>query len=100
MSCLKANTIRKTHQPSSTNTFRKILYLFFCPYYRVFLRSRKTKCGNSIVKIGKKKKFRNCGNVIVENEKKKKKEVTKYVKEKKKLSCSQYFYNIFTINHT
>ena len=31
---------------------------------------------------------------------KKKKEVTKYVKEKKKLSCSQYFYNIFTINHT
>ena len=32
--------------------------------------------------------FGNCGNAIAENVK------------KKKLSCPQYFYNIFTINHT
>ena len=47
-------------------------------------------CGNAIAENVKKKKncFGNCGNAIAENVK------------KKKLSRPQYFYNIFTINHT
>ena len=48
----------------------------------------------------KKKCFGNCGNGIAENWKKKKcYEICERVK-KKKLSRPQYFYNIFTINHT
>ena len=57
-------------------------------------------CDNAIAEIGEKKIFcfGNCGNGIVENGKKKCYEICKRVK--KKLSRPQYFYNIFTINHT
>ena len=51
-------------------------------------------------KQGKKKICNNCGNGIAENGGKKSGfEIWGRVK-KKKLSCPQYFYNIFTINHT
>ena len=57
-------------------------------------------CGNAIAEIGRKKNcFGNCGNGIAENGKKKRcYEI--YERVKKKLSRPQYFYNIFTINHT
>ena len=44
--------------------------------------------------------FNNCGNDITENRGKKSYEIYERVKKKKKLLCPQYFYNIFTINHT
>ena len=65
-------------------------------------------CCKNIVKMGCtyhflkkkwKKKSVKCGNGIVENGGKKGYEICEIVK-KKKLSCPQYFYNIFTINHT
>ena len=74
-------------------------------------------CGNGIAENAKKKKncFGNCGNVTAENGKKKfvlaivvmalpkigKKKCYEICERvKKKLSRLQYFYNIFTINHT
>ena len=50
--------------------------------------------------LKKKKKiyFDNCGNPIAENGKKKLWNL--WMSKKKKLSRPQYFYNIFTINHT
>ena len=76
-----------------------------------------TNCGNGIAEIGRKKKLwePNCGNAIAEiGEQKKnlaivamalpkmgrKKSYEIYERVKKKLSRPQYFYNIFTINHT
>ena len=47
--------------------------------------------------FGKKTCFGNCGNAIAENGKKNY-EICEWVK--KKLSRTQYFYNIFTINYT
>ena len=47
-----------------------------------------------------KKNFSNCDNDIAENGKLKKKKLRNLWKSKKKLSRPQYFYNIFTINHT
>ena len=76
-------------------------------------------CGNAIAEIGRKKKcFGNCGNGIAENggknfvlaivamalpkmgRKKKSRCYEICERVKKKLSRPQYFYNIFTINHT
>ena len=53
----------------------------------------------SLPKKEKKKKncFGNCGNAIAENGKKK---LWNLWMSKKKLSRTQYFYNIFTINYT
>ena len=58
----------------------------------------------SLPKMEKKKVcFGNCGNGIAENGKKKRKKKRCYEiceRVKKKLLRPQYFYNIFTINHT
>ena len=48
---------------------------------------------------GIKKNFSNCGNGIAENGGKKGGSEI-YGRVKKKVSCLQYFYNIFTINYT
>ena len=83
-------------------SFAQFCYLCVeCPKWKGKKKKNwQMNCGNAIAEIGVSIFFFSyCGNGIIENWGKKKLR-NLWKSKKKKLSCPQYFYKIFTINHT